>query len=402
MILKNYKKIIKISFLLSLVIILVIILSWSILKKSKAVKQTSYDYPKITLTGDEVINLCNLNDYVEAGYSAYDSLDGDLTSSVKVTKTNHFIYYEVTNSHGLKYGTGRIIKILDDEAPSIKLNGNSLINLNVNEEFNDPGVTVSDNCTKDVQVNVSSNLDITTPGSYTITYEAVDEHGNKASINRDIIVNKEDTKVGVIYLTFDDGPSANTSKILDILNKYNIKATFFLTNSGNDNLILREYEEGHTLGLHTATHKWEIYSSIDSYFNDLNIVYNRVKNLTGVESKYIRFPGGSSNTISRKYQTGIMSTLAKEVENRGFSYFDWNVDVEDAGSCAYKKDKEACVLNNFKKELSKNRINMVLLHDIKSYTANALEDMIKYALNNNYVFKKIDDTTPTIHQHINN
>ena len=82
MILKNYKKIIKISFLLSLVIILVIILSWSILKKSKAVKQTSYDYPKITLTGDEVINLCNLNDYVEAGYNAYDSLDGDLTSSV--------------------------------------------------------------------------------------------------------------------------------------------------------------------------------------------------------------------------------------------------------------------------------------------------------------------------------
>ena len=402
MTLKKSKKVLHMSIVIILLVILIAILSWLAVKKSTSVSMENYEVPQITLTGDDVITLCSLDDYVEAGYQAYDKVDGDITNNVKVTKTDYFVYYEVTNSHGLSYGTGRILRIKDDEAPVIKLNGNSLISLNVDEEFVDPGVTVTDNCTEDVKVTVNGNVDVTTPGNYVITYEATDEHGNKASIKREVIVNKKDTKMGVIYLTFDDGPSSYTNKILDVLKKYNIKATFFLTNSGSDDVIVREYQEGHTLGLHTATHKWEIYSSVDSYFNDLSIVYERVKRLTGVESKYIRFPGGSSNTVSRKYQTGIMSTLAKEVEDRGFSYFDWNVDLEDAGSCAYKSNKEACVLNNFKNGLSKNRINMVLLHDIKSYTANALEDMITYALDNNYVFKSIDDTTPTIHQHINN
>ena len=398
------KSIVNKNLLVSIFVILLIIILTILIVFIRLDKHSSrtLSNPVITLYGDNVINLCSLDDFIEPGYDAYDEIDGNITDKVKITKSLHFIYYEVTNSNNLKAGIGRIVKITDDEAPSITLNGNSLINLKVGEEFNDPGVTVSDNCTKNVKVNVISNLDTTKPGNYVITYEAVDNNGNKSQVKRDIVVSEKDIKTGIIYLTFDDGPSSNTNKILDILKKYNIKATFFLTNSGSDDIILREYNEGHTLGLHTASHKWEIYSSEEAYFNDLNIVSERVKRLTGVDSKYIRFPGGSSNTVSKKYNLGIMSKLTKSVEEKGYTYYDWNVEVSDAGSCAYKNNKESCVLNNFKSGISKNKINMVLLHDIKSYTANALEDMIKYALDNNYIFKSIDDTTPIIHQHINN
>ena len=215
----------------------------------------------------------------------------------------------------------------------------------------------------------------------------------------------EDTDIkGVIYLTFDDGPGAYTNQILDILAKYGIKATFFVTNNGSDDVILREYEEGHTVGLHSATHNYNIYNSVEAYFADLNKVQERVTRITGNRSKYIRFPGGSSNTVSRSHSKGIMSILTKKVEDDGYRYFDWNSLVEDAGTCAYKKtsEREACVFKYFKNTISYNKINVVLLHDIKSYTANSLENMIVYAKSQGYIFKPIDDNTPQIHQHVNN
>lgn len=99
-----------------------------------------------------------------------------------------------------------------------------------------------------------------------------------------------------------------------------------------------------------------------------------------------------------------MTTLTQKVQEEGYKYFDWNVCVEDAGACAKRNvnDKEACVYNYFTGYLSKNRVNVVLLHDIKGYTANALEDMIKYGLEQGYTFKAINDATPMIHQRVNN
>ena len=99
-----------------------------------------------------------------------------------------------------------------------------------------------------------------------------------------------------------------------------------------------------------------------------------------------------------------MTTLTSKVKEEGYRYYDWNSLVEDAGDCASRKvnDKNACVLKYFKNTISHNKINVVLLHDIKSYTADSLENMIVYAKNNGYTFKAIDDSTPEIHQHINN
>ena len=376
-------------------------------KTSKVLKVNVKDKisPVINLLGDTEIKLCRLEDYVETGYTATDNLDGDLTDKVEVTKTNDYVYYKVSDSYGNETSIGRKIIIEDDEAPVINLKGSREIYLLLNNDYEEPGYTATDNCLGDItsNVKVENNIDKTKTGTYEVSY-TVSDNKNTTTVKRTVyVVDSTDTK-GVIYLTFDDGPGAYTDKILDILKKYDIKATFFVTNGGSDSDILREYNEGHTIGLHTASHNYDIYKSVEAYFADLNKVQDRVTRITGTRAKYIRFPGGSSNTISRSRCKGIMTTLTNKVKEEGYRYYDWNSLVEDAGACASKKvtDKNACALKYFKNTISYNKINVVLLHDIKAYTASSLENMIVYAKNNGYTFKAIDDSTPEIHQHVNN
>lgn len=362
--------------------------------------------PEITLEGPKEINICSLDKYEEPGYIATDNYDGDLTDKVEVTKNERFIYYKVYDSSNNESSAGRVLHIKDEDAPTITLNGPSKTEIALNTFYEEEGATAYDNCDGDItsKIKITGNVDITTTGTYQITYQVEDQSGNITTVKRTITVFDPKENQGIIYLTFDDGPGSYTKDILDILDKYNVKATFFVTNNGSDEILQEEYLRGHTIGLHTATHSWNIYNSVDSYFNDLNIVQSRVERVTGTKSKFIRFPGGSSNTVSKSHSKGIMTTLSEVVQEKGYKYYDWNVSVEDAGACARSgvSDRQTCVLNYFKSGLSKNRINMVLLHDIKSYTASSLENMIKYALNNGYIFKAIDDTTPMIHQRLNN
>ena len=373
--------------------------------KEMKIKIVDKESPVITLKGDNEVKLCKIEDYKEEGYEAKDNIDGDITNKVTVTKTNDYVYYKVTDSYGNETSIGRRVIIEDDAAPEIKLVGNKEIYLPLNTTYEEAGYTATDNCLGDItdKVEVTNNIDNTKTGTYTVTYK-VSDNKNETVVKRTVyVVSDSDTK-GVIYLTFDDGPGAYTNQILDILKKYDIKATFFVTNGGSDDDILREFNEGHTVGLHTASHNYDIYKSVDTYFDDLNKVQERVTRITGTRAKYIRFPGGSSNTISRSRSKGIMTILTNKVTEAGYRYYDWNSLVEDAGACASRKvtDKNACVLKYFKNTISYNKINVVLLHDIKSYTANSLENMILYAKNQGYIFKALDDEAPQIHQHINN
>ena len=118
-----------------------------------------------------------------------------------------------------------------------------------------------------------------------------------------------------------------------------------------------------------------------------------------LESKIIRFPGGSSNTVSRKYSSGIMSYLTSEVLKRGYRYYDWNVSSGDA---AGGSPTASMIYDNVVSNLSKNRVNMVLMHDIKTYTRDALRDIIRYGKENGYVFDKITQNTEMITQRVNN
>ena len=216
-------------------------------------------------------------------------------------------------------------------------------------------------------------------------------------------INPSVVSAKTIYLTLDDGPSALTESILDILKKENIPATFFLTSRQIDkysDLVKRMQEENHTVALHTSTHNYSyIYSQDENYFNDLNQIRNQVYNITGHKSRIVRLPGGSSNTISKKYNSGIVTRITNKLTENDYYYFDWNIDSNDASGHQTKES----IYNNVVHKIH-NGTNIVLMHDLidKKTTVEPLPDIIKFAKENGYTFAKITKNTPQIHHHINN
>ncbi len=204
-------------------------------------------------------------------------------------------------------------------------------------------------------------------------------------------INNDGSKV--CYLTFDDGPSNNTLKILDILKRYNIKATFFVMNTDKIDYLKKIHEEGHTIGLHTFSHNYsQIYSSPTAFFDDLQKIMNKVEAITGVKSTIIRFPGGSSNQVSKKYCNGVMTTLVGEVVKRGYSYFDWNVDSQDASgnNVSYTRIKDSVIGGSGNKQSI-----CVLMHDssAKGTTVTALPYIIEGLAAKGYRFEALTTTS---------
>lgn len=287
--------------------------------------------------------------------------------------------------------------IPDTYPPIIELFGGAEIKIPVNSEYSEPGYDAYD-IGGDFELTIDGSVDSNTIGDYTIVYKAIDNSGNETSVSRVVHVMQP---TGYIYLTFDDGPSEHTGRLLDVLNKYNVKVTFFVTGYGDDALIKREYDEGHSIALHTNTHNYSyIYSSVDNYFADLSAVSERVRRITGFESKLLRFPGGSSNLVSRRYDghQRIMSKLVSEVTARGYTFFDWNVDSNDAGGAASSDE----VYNNVISRLKVGGDSVVLQHDVKGFSVDAVERIIQYSIENNYVFKKLDSTSFDAHHGVNN
>ena len=357
--------------------------------------------PKIILNGDKEEYFCPNSKYKEQGYKAYDNVDKDITKSVKVKKYSDKIVYSVTDSSGNKSEVTRFIKKGDDEKPVITLNGDKDIFIPLGGEYIDEGISAIDNCDQDItsKVKTTNNIDNTKVGDYKIKYQVKDNSNNKSTITRNIKV-REPLEPNTIYLTFDDGPrDGTTDKILDILKEKDVKATFFVTSNGSDDLIRRAYNEGHSLGIHTSSHRYDlIYASIDNYYNDLKIVEDRIFNIAGKKTNLIRFPGGSSNTISKKYSQGIMSTLTKDVISKNYQYYDWNIDSTDAVYNSSKNDIYNNVINN----ISKDKYNIILMHDTKNKTVEALPMIIDYAKSNGYVFKVLTSNTIPMRQKVNN
>lgn len=209
----------------------------------------------------------------------------------------------------------------------------------------------------------------------------------------------DDNTKKIVYLTFDDGPSeGNTQRILDILDKYGVKATFFVsaqfgTKEFRSEMYRQEIEAGHTVGLHTYSHDYKgIYQSPDSFFKDLNKIFTEVYEATGVKPNLTRFPGGSLNS----YNEVIYQQLIAELCRRGFTYHDWLVSSEDATSSSWTASQE---LETVKRECKdKNKI-VLLCHDTDSQdcTVKALPDMIEYLRDEGYEFRALDNTVRPFH-----
>ncbi|MDO5476094.1 MAG: polysaccharide deacetylase family protein [Eubacteriales bacterium] len=198
-----------------------------------------------------------------------------------------------------------------------------------------------------------------------------------------------------IYLTFDDGPSISTPKILDILDRYEVKATFFVIfyDRDGEDLIKREYASGHTVAVHGCSHTYsEIYSSADACMENFRIVREQLYHTIGERPVFLRFPGGSSNTVSRHYCKGVMTELTQRVLREGFRYFDWNVDSGDSGEAKTAEE----VYGNVTSQIRPGRSNFVLMHDFakNDKTVEALGRIIAYGKENGYLFRRITEKTP--------
>lgn len=205
------------------------------------------------------------------------------------------------------------------------------------------------------------------------------------------------------YLTFDDGPSDNTLKILKILKKYDAKATFFVIGTNSKLEYLPKIEKGgHAIGLHSNTHDYSnIYKSTKAFFKDIDKLAEKIDKKIGITTKLLRFPGGSNNTVSIKYCEGVMSDLVTQVQIKGYAYFDWNVDSGDAsGNNVPAKRIVNNVLNQAK---NKNSI-CVLMHDTaaKSTTVEALPDILDGLKKQGYKFEVLTEETYGYHYKVNN
>ena len=200
-----------------------------------------------------------------------------------------------------------------------------------------------------------------------------------------------------VYITFDDGPSSRTGDILDVLDEYGVKATFFVTgkpDSKYTEVYKRIAEDGHTMGMHSYSHKYsELYESLEGFQTDLHRLQTFIYETSGVWSTYYRFPGGSSNTVSKVDMKELINYLALE----NITYYDWNVASGD--------DRDGItsdmIVSNVMTGVPKFDNAMILLHDAsdKQATVDALPQIIEQvqAMDNTVIVPITDETLPVQH-----
>ena len=207
----------------------------------------------------------------------------------------------------------------------------------------------------------------------------------------------------VAYLTFDDGPSPVTPRVLATLKQYEVKATFFVIGTKYSDYMKNIVADGHAIGVHSLTHDYaKIYKSTTAFWNDFNAMHQKIKEVTGIDTKICRFPGGGSNAISKKYNVGIMTALTKEMATKGYTYFDWNVSSGDAASGGPASAEK--ILNNIKNGIGTHTKVNILMHDAaaKSTTVDALPSIIEFLKTQGYRFDLLDDKSPDFHHAVGN
>lgn len=346
------------------------------------------------------------NGYVEEGYLAWDNCDGDLTPMVQREVLGSKIEYRVTDRSGNE--TVAIRELPEMAPPEIQLKGGESITVSASLEFEDPGYTVTTGNGLDLSpyVTVEGEVIPYKLGSYELHYAVSNLVGDTVTASRTVVVEAAKIPATVapdektIYLTFDDGPGPYTDALLDVLASYGVKATFFVTslNPKYENCIGRAFREGHTVAVHTFSHNYyEIYASEKAYLDDFNKMEEVILRQTGEYSRLFRFPGGSSNTVSR-FNPGIITSLAETMTAMGYQYFDWQVDSNDAGGT----NSTEGVLENVVSGCEGRKTAVVLQHDVKDYSVEAVEGIIMWGLRNGYTFRALDITSPTAHHNIVN
>lgn len=372
--------------------------------------------PQITLTGEKVMEVTMADGYKEPGAEARFSFKDIskyivIDSHVNDRKVGTYKVIYSVEYLGKSDEKERIVNVVDREPPEITLTGGNTIELRPGQKFTDPGATAIDDSDGDVTANIAAKgfVDIYNKGTYEVEYSVSDSYGNEGKVVRSITVKGEPLEMEkkTIYLTFDDGPSTEvTAQILKVLKKEKVPATFFIIDYGNDkdkiNLLKQALKQGCTIGIHGYSHNYsEIYASVPAFMNNIAMLHDKVKLDLGYDAFAIRFPGGSSNTVSKDYKKGVMTKLVRTVQKEGYMYNDWNVDSTDASgnNVAVKS-----LVDSVKSECNPEDYNVILMHDsdAKETTAKALPIIIKWAKEEGYSFKAMKPDSPTVHHGVNN
>ena len=346
--------------------------------------------------------------YEEEGYAATDNHDGDITGAVVRTQTQEQVTYTVTDASGNTTEVTRPIVYSDPIAPELTLKGQPLILLRRGKTYREPGFEAMDNCDGDItdKVVVNGTVDGSKDGTYVLEYSVQDASGNITTATRTVIVayvkqvsglpsmpsqTPDEPNGHTVYLTFDDGPTVYTDKLLDVLDKYGVKVTFFVVYGNRVEQLQRMDAAGHAIGIHSNTHDYHvIYASEKNFFEDFNAISDKVEAAVGYRPTILRFPGGSSNTVSRRYCTGIMTALTKKVKEMGLRYFDWNGDSRDVSDAK----SAAEVYSNVTHGMYYVKDCIMLQHDIIGFSVNAVEDIVKWGLVNGYTFAPLTMDSP--------
>ena len=346
--------------------------------------------------------------YAEEGYTAYDACDGDLTGRVLREPTEDGVRYTVSDASGNTTSVERLLPKINYEPPVITLLGGEALTVEAGLQFTDPGCTAVDNLGNDWTdyVVVDGEVVPWLAGTYELYYTITSERGEDVTAVRTVTVTPAELPEAVvpkektIYLTFDDGPGPYTEELLSILDRYKVKATFFVTAQEPEyfDLIGKAFRAGHSIGVHTSTHDYDrIYSSEQAFFEDFFNMEEIIREQTGEYTRLFRFPGGSSNTVSR-INEGIMTRLTQAMTDMGYQYFDWNVVSGDAGET--KKTKK--IIENIEEGCKEHTVSVILQHDIKDYSVAAVEPVIQWGLANGYTFRALQLDSPSMHHSLNN
>ena len=221
----------------------------------------------------------------------------------------------------------------------------------------------------------------------------------KASTAEPTIKPTDDTTTKKVYLTFDDGPGSQTGKILDILKKNHVKATFFVTgkeDASSKKIYQRIVKEGHTLAMHSYSHIQDvIYDSKEDFDKDLKQINRCLYEATGVHTKFYRFPGGSSTQNTSLSIQNFIDVLKKN----HYLYLDWNVISPDINNANATKEQ---VVTGVMQGVDAYDTAVVLMYDVadKPMTVKALPSIIKQIKAKNYELLPVDESMILI-QHNN-
>ncbi len=206
----------------------------------------------------------------------------------------------------------------------------------------------------------------------------------------------EEEKTKRVYLTFDDGPSKQTERVLNILKKKKVKATFFTIGREDEfsqSIYQRIVKEGHTLGMHSYSHIFkEVYGSLEGFKKDFYRISDHLEKITGVRPVFYRFPGGSSNSVNEL----PIEQYTDFLKAQGVQYADWNVIAANGITDNVTKED---MVRSVMEGVAKYDTSIVLLYDSadKKMTADSLSAMIDSLLAAGYELLPMDDSTVPIH-----